>query len=378
LTDGANGIPAGHVVRVVREDPRRKGLLYAGTEFGMYVSFDDGAHWQSLQLDLPVTPVTDLFVHPVYDDLVVSTQGRAFWVLEDLSVVRQAMPRMETATHLFAPEAAYRTGLGPAKIWYYLPQDTSEPVTVEILAANGDVVARLTSGPGPDGRPGSPMPRGLHSVSWDLRWEPLFRIPPRTVLWGGGRLGPKAVPGTYRARITAGGWKAERPFELRPDPRQRATPADYETQLEMARQVGRRTAALYAALQQIRDIKRQTTEMGDRLRTAGYGAEAADMAKALGERLTAIEGELTQLQGEGGQDALNFPGRLDNQLVVLYQTVAEAEHAPAPGARERLGDLQPALDRELARLAEVIKTDLWSFNQLVTRSGATPIVLPKR
>lgn len=377
LTDGRNGIPAGHFVRVVREDPKRKGLLYAGTEFGMYVSFDDGAHWQRFQLNLPATPITDLYVHPAHDDLVVSTQGRGFWVLEDLPVVQQIRAGMESAAQFFAPEAGYRTGMGPVRLWYYLPRESADPVTLEILTPGGDVVARLSSAAAPAGRPAPAVPQGLNQFTWDGRWEPLFRIPPRTVLWGGGRQGPKVVPGAYRARIAAGSWKAERGFEVKPDPRERTTAAEYEAQLEMARQVGRRTAELYVSLQQIRDIKRQATEMGDRLRNAGYGAEAADMARALGERLTAIEGELTQLQGEGGQDALNFPGQLDNQLVVLYQTVAESERAPDRAARERLGDLQPALDKALARLADLIKTDLWSFNQLVSRTGAAPIVLPK-
>lgn len=378
LADGTNGIPAGQFVRVVREDPKRRGLLYAGTEFGMYVSFDDGAHWQSFQLNLPVTPVTDLYVHPVHDDLVVSTQGRAFWILEDLSVVQQVKAGLESAAHLFRPEAGYRTGVGPTRLWYYLPKETGQPVTIEILTAGGEAVARFSSAAGADGRPKPATTPGLHALAWDGRHDPLFRIPPRTVLWGGGRVGPKVVPGTYRARVSSGSWRSEQTFEVKPDPRESTTAAEYEAQLEMARQVARRTAQLYAAVLQIRDIKQQTSQMADRLRGAGYGEEAAEMARALGTRLTAIEGELTQLQGEGGQDALNFPGRLDNQLVVLYQTVAESERGPARAARERMDELQPALDKWLGDLDEVIKTDLWSFNQLVQRSGAAPIVLPKR
>ncbi len=377
LTDGKNGIPANHFVRVVREDPKRKGLLYAGTEFGMYISFDDGAHWQRFQMNLPATPVTDLYVHPVYDDLVVSTQGRAFWVLDDLPVVQQIKAGMQTSAYLFKPETGYRVGVGPTRIWYYLPEAAREPVTLEILARNGDVVRRFTSGGLENAGPKPPGARGLNRFAWDGRYEPLFRIPPRTVLWGGGGAGPRVVPGSYRLRVTSGTWKQEQPFDVKPDPRVKTTQAEYEAQLAMARRVGEQAAELYQTLQQIRDINQQAVQIGERLQKAGYGDDAATAARALSGKLTALEGELTQLQGEGGQDALNFPGRLDNQFVVLYQTAIEGERAPGSTVQQRLDDLRPQLQKWLGTL-EVLMGDVRSFNELVRSKGVAPIIPMRR
>ncbi len=372
LTDGKNGIPANHFVRVVREDPKRKGLLYAGTEFGIYISADDGAHWQRFQLNLPVTPVTDLYVHPTYDDLVVATQGRAFWILEDLPVVQQVKAGLERAAHLFKPETAYRAGLGRASIYYFLPAAPKEPVTIEILDQQGGVVLQERA---KDAR------AGLNVFGWNGRYLPLFQIPKGAVLWGAGRRGvvpgPKVVPGTYQVRVRNGSWTQTERFEVKPDPRQRTTQAEYVEQLRLANEVGRTTAELYENLQNIRDIKEQATVLGERLRARGYGDEAATAAKAIAEKLTAIEGELTQLQGEGGQDALNFPSRLDGQFVVLFNEITETERRTTKGMHQRAEDLPPELQKLLARL-EAVMGDVYSFSTLVQSKGVGPIVTRQR
>jgi len=373
LTDGRNGIPADHFVRVVREDPKRKGLLYAGTEFGMYISFDDGAHWQRFQMNLPVTPVTDLYVHPTYDDLVVSTQGRAFWVLEGLPVVQQIKAGMEKSAHLFKPETAYREGLGAAGIFYYLPAASTDEVHVQILDQKGGVVYedRVKN-----------AEAGLKRFVWNGRYAPLIEIPQGAVLWGAGRggsvLGPKVVPGTYQARVRAGSWTETQSFEVKPDPRQKTAQAEYEQQLSLAMDVGRKTAELYDNLLEIRDITEQATQLGDRLGKQGYGDEVAKAAKALSEKLRIVEGELTQLQGEGGQDGLNFPPRLDSQFLTLYNSVAESERRPTKGALERFQDIEPERQKWLGNLQKILATDVRSFNDLVRSQGVAPIVVKRR
>jgi len=392
LASGTNGIPEDHFVRVVREDPVRRGLLYAGTERGMYVSFDDGAHWQPLQLNLPITPVTDMVIHR--NDLVVSTQGRAFWVLEDLPVLRQIKAGMETTpAHLFDPEDGYRSGGTPPTFFYWFGQTPKEPVRIEITDAKGQPVATYTGRAGGGGDAGAaqaggrggrggrggggsasvPVRQGLNRFTWDGRYPPIFRIPQGIVMWGGGGAGPRAVPGTYNVKMTSGSWTSTHAFELKADPNATTTPAEYEEQLRVAREVGLKVAELYAALAQIRDIKEQASSLGARMRSAGLGDDVAKAADALAKKLTAIEGELTQLQGEGGQDALNFPGRLDNQFVALYGDVTGRDYA-SEGAKERFEDLKPELAKHLSNLEETLNSEVAAFNELIEKKGVKPLI----
>lgn len=388
LADGTNGIPKDHFVRVVREDPERKGLFYAGTERGMYVSFDDGANWQPLQLNLPIVPVTDLKVHR--NDLVVSTQGRAFWVLEDLPVLRQIKSGMQTtAAHLFDPEDGYRDGGPPATFFYWLGDTPKQPVRIDVIDAKGETVATYTGRPGATDTPpqagrggrgrggfgGTSVParKGLNRFVWNGRYPALFEVPQGIVMWGGGGPGPRALPGMYTVTLTSGDWSQSQTFELKADPHADTTPAEYEAQLALAREVGLKVAELYAALAQIRDIKDQAADLGARMQRAGMGNEAAEAAAALSRKLELIEGELTQLQGEGGQDALNFPGRLDNQFVALYNNVAFGNRA-SKGMYERFEDIKPELARHLSNLEETLTSEVAAFNELIEKKGVKPLI----
>jgi photosystem II stability/assembly factor-like uncharacterized protein len=386
LTTGANGIPPTHFVRVVREDPDRQGLLYAGTEYGMHISFDDGTHWQPFQLNLPATPVTDLMVYR--KDLVVSTQGRAFWVLDDLSVVHQVSDKLASAgAHLFKPRDAYRLGVGPASIFYSLADAPKQPVTIEVSDAKGAVVARYLSGaagaPAGGGRRGGPSaadaaPKaGLNRFDWEMRHDPLFEVPRGAVLWGYGRsgaAGPRVVPGQYQVKVSSGSWSQVQTFQVKGDPRIKMTQAEYEEQLKLAREVGAEIDELYDNLLKIRDVKQQAEDIGQRLRKAGLGEEAAAAARTLAATLAAIEGELTQRQGEGGQDALNFPSRLDGQFLTLFGDIAGDEARVSKGAYQRFEDLKPQLAKLLGQLEQVLASDLGKFNELARKGGQTVIV----
>ena len=293
LTDGKNGIPAGHFVRVVREDPDRKGLLYAGTEFGMYVSFDDGAHWQIFQLNLPVTPVMDLMVFR--KDLLVATQGRSFWILDDLSPLHQVNDAVaKSAAYLFAPRPAYRAPEFAAEINAYFAEIPKDPVTLDVLDGEGRVIRTFTSRPGGGGAPAEPPaeftrysgPRfsvkaGLNRFSWDLTCDPIFQIPPRIVMWGGGGAGPKAVPGTYRVRLKAGDFSQTQALEVFKDPRNPASDAEYAEQLDLAKQAGEKIRQLYAGLLKLRDVRKQALDLGQRLEQGGYGKGVLTAAKNL-------------------------------------------------------------------------------------------------
>lgn len=380
LTDGGNGIPADHFVRAVREDPERRGLLYAGTEFGLYVSFDDGARWQPLQLNLPVTPVTDLAVHE--GNLVVATQGRAFWVLDDLAVLRQLDSGAPTdRARLFSPAPAFRSGGGPAAFFLYLAEAPEGEVAIDVLDGAGDLVRGFSGRAEADESAADDdavtLSQGLNRIAWNARYAPLFEIPEGIVMWGGSEGAPRVVPGTYQVRVTVGDWSDTQSFEVRADPRMETTLAEYREQLDLAKEVGLRIADLYAELLRLREVKSQAAEIGDRLDRAGHGDDVARAATELSERLTAIEAELTQLEGEGGQDALNFPGRLDNQFVVLYNAVAETDRRPSAGARERFTDVSPGLAELLEQIEVTLGAELPRFNELVRSKGVPAIILSR-
>ncbi len=432
LTDGANGIPAGHFVRVVREDPGRKGLLFAGTEFGLYVSFDDGVRWQPLELGLPATPITDLAI--AEGDLVIATQGRSFWIFDDLSPLRQLDDATAAAAvHLFQPRDAHRFGGGGffggsepsgknppvgVVLQYLLGEEAAAraaegqlEVSIEILGGAGEVLRSFSSlreerrAPSPwerflppDALPVRKLPaeRGVNRFVWDLRLADADLVD-GTVLWGSAR-GPVVPPGTYEVAFTAGDYSRRHRVEVRADPRLATSPADYEAQYALAREIWASLSASHRALRRLRDVRQQVEALTGRLAERGAGdgagndgsqavgggpsAAAADAdpvraaAAAVTARLDAIEDALHQNRSESSQDVLNFPPRLDNQLLALLGVVGAAEAPPTDGTRRRYADLEAELDAQLAALDAVFATELDAFNQAVRATDAQPVIVP--
>ena len=392
LTDGTNGIPENHFVRAVAESPQRRGMLFAGTEFGMYVSFDDGAHWQSLQLNLPVTPVTDMVIKN--SDLVLSTQGRAFWVLDDFSALSQLTADvMSQPAHLFEPLPAYRSGGPGAQISFFVAEGTTGQATLEIIAPDGEVVNERTGSVVVGGPPAAPAPSdrggsgggrdgfgdggddrlvlrpGINNTAWNGNWPAIYQTPEGIVQWGGGGGGPRAVPGDYTVRLTIGDWSQEQTLQLLPDHRIEATQADYEEQLRFTREVGAHGKLMYDELLQLRSVKEQATRIGQQLDDAGYGDDASQAARELNSKLEDVEGEITQLQGSSGQDALNFPGRFDNQVNALYGMIAGGNAPLQGGTYERWEDIRALLQPMIDRVHAIYRSDLEAFNDMVGEHG---------
>jgi photosystem II stability/assembly factor-like uncharacterized protein len=411
IADGKNGIPAGHFARAIAEDPVRRGLLFAGTEYGLYVSFDDGAHWQSFQLNLPVTPVTNLLFYR--DDLIMTTQGRGFWILDNVSVTRSLRPGMQNPQALlFKPEDGYRAGgPQPPTFYYWFREQPTSPVTLEVTDPAGAVVYTATSQPGtaPAAAPPAADPaggrggrgggggggggrgggggaaaasgtvsavKGLNRATWtNMRYPAPYTMPPRIVMWGGGGgAGPKMAPGNYTVKLTSGSWSASETFRLRTDPRfqPEMTPAEGAEQLRLAREIGGEVKDLYDNLLRIRDVKSQADKIAE---TAGAGSPIGAAAKTLRARLEAVEGDMTQLQGEGGQDALNFPGRMDNQLTALYGAIIGPERRMGTPVLDRYKDLKPQSDALKKRWTDALKTEVAAFNAVATKVGLGPIVV---
>jgi photosystem II stability/assembly factor-like uncharacterized protein len=398
LTDGNNGIPADHFVRVVREDPDRKGLLYAGTEFGMYLSFGDGAHWQPFQLNLPVTPVTDLAVHR--QDLVVATQGRSFWILDDVTPLHQISDEVaKAASFLFEPRDTYRVRLSTprgshvpdnppngAVVHYYFEQEPEGEVALEILDANGDLVRRYSSEPTgrepPRPRWGTPLDplvpkkKGTNRFVWDLTY-PGPALTDDALMYIGYNGGPTAVPGTYQVRLTSGAWTTAESFEIKKDPRVETTVADYQEQFDLMIRVRDTMTETHDGIRKIRDIREQVKMLTERLAASGYGDEITSTAGPLIEKLTAAEESLIQTKNEAHQDPINFPPAIDTRLGFTYGYVHRLNGKPTEGAHRRFEDLKAQLATKLANLQSVLDGELAAFISLLRDSGVPPIVVER-
>ena len=411
-----DGLPPDAFVRVVRQDPVRPELLYAGTETGVFVSFDAGRRWEPLGMDLPgaagdeagatagrlpVVPITDLVVHGV--DLVAATQGRSFWILDDVSPLRQDAPRGRT--HLFAPSPAVRffsggrgqPGLGQnppsgAILYYSLaaaPREDEE-VTLEVLDGTGAVVRRISSrpqvdpasaGPGDDDGPPRgpaklPAKAGANRFAWDLRAEDASRFK-GLILWSGELRGPVVPPGRYVVRLTAGGQTRTQPLEVRQDPRLSTTDAEFAKQYEFLRGIRDKLTETHDAIARIREVREQLRGAAARAKSAANGAEVASAAEALEKKLTAVEEALYQTKNQSSQDPLNFPIRLNNKLAALARAAGEADAAPTEQSYAVRDDLVAKIDAQLAALRQLLDGDLARFNQLARERDVPAVVISK-
>lgn len=404
------GIKEDHFTRVVRADPKRAGLLFAGTESGMYVSFDDGAKWQPLQLNLPIVPITDLTIKD--DDLVVATQGRSFWVLDDLTPLRQWTPTLAgESMHLFRPATAYRmpgfgfvaddddARRGPrtegdnppagAAIPFYLKQAPAKDVkaSLEILGPDGTLVRRFSNSPpasaekaaptggrrGPAGDGRLNLKAGLNRFYWNLRYEDAEDFP-GMIIWGG-LTGPRAAPGAYKAKLKVGGDEQMVDFEVKPDPRSSATTSDYESQLRFLLEARDKLTETHRTIKTIRDVREQLTAITKRVAGRADEKQIAAAAKAIDKEITAIEETLYQTKAKSSQDVLNFPIRLNNQLVSVAGAAAMGDNRPTEQMVMVKAELTSKIDAELAKFSKVLASELPKFNALLDAKQVPGVIV---
>ena len=375
-----NGIRPDDFARSIDEDPKRKGLLFLGTETGVYISFDDGGVWQPFSLDLPVTPVHGILVHG--DDLVIGTHGRSFYVMDNINVLRQ-IGRETTAEAmvLFKPGDATRSVSRGVTVDYFLKQP-AETVTIDFLDPQGKVIKTFTGTPPPPApatppvpddsfRPPPPPPpvkQGLNRFVWDTRY-PDAKDFKGLIMWAGGVRGPAAPPGQYQVRLTAGGQTKTQPFAILTNPKGSATAEDLSEQFILASQISGKVSAANSAVLRIRDLKDQ---IADRIQKANDPKIKA-AGEALTEKLTAVEGEIYQYRNRSGQDPLNFPIKLNNKLAALQSVVESGDYRPTDQSYAVFKDLSAQLDAQFAKLDTLIKVDLAAFNVMLTKKKLTPV-----
>ncbi len=391
------GIPDGQFIRVVREDPARRGLLYAGGEFGVYVSFDDGASWQSLQRNLPVVPIHDLVVKD--NDLVAATHGRSFWILDDVTPLQQLADSVSRSTRfLYTPRTALRRGLGGgfgggggggpvgvgrnppggAVVFFYLKTapDSATNVSLDFLDSRDSLVRRFSPKPRTPSPDSLKVHAGMNRFAWNLRYADASRFQ-GMIYWAGGTAGPVAVPGAYKVRLTVGDWSQTRQFTLLPDPRVKTTPADYQAQFDLLLKIRDRVSAANDAVRRIREVREQLDGAATRARglPGDAGKRIAQLADSVKGRLAAVEEAIYQVKNRSSQDPLNYPIRLNNKIAALAGVVGSADAAPTTQSSQVFDELAAALHVQLDRLKAVLDTDIPAFNRLVKESDVPAIIL---
>jgi photosystem II stability/assembly factor-like uncharacterized protein len=366
-----NGIPANDYVHTVREDPIRRGLLYAGTQHGTYVSFDDGEQWRPLTNGLPDTPVTDLVVEK--NALAIGTHGRGFYVMDDISALRQFGTAGAGDAVLFKPADAIR-GLDRAGITYYL-KTQPKALTLEFLDAKGQVMRSISGQPprkpgegeggggGGFGAPqGAPMAAGVNRFAWDLNSTPVVSFP-GMILWGATQNGPMVLPGTYTVRLTADGATQTQSFVVSKHPLRQISDADLLYQWELAGRIRDKVNEANSAVIRIRRLK---TDIAARSKDAPK--EVQDAGAKLAQGLSLIEEDVYQVRNQSGQDPLNFPIRTNNRLASLLRVAVTGEGRPTGNVATIFNDLVGELNGHTDRLDRTITTELAAFNRMLERN----------
>ena len=393
-TSITTGLPDNSYVHAVREDPKRKGMLYAGTETGIWVSFDDGSHWQSLQLDLPTTPIHDLIIHD--DDLVVATHGRSFWSLDNIDPLRQMKPGiMNEDARLFAPSTVVRSRVGHSKrrrepsgenpaagasLYYYLKEEVKEPTAkLEILDAQGKVIRTYTSeesktesapeeGDKDDEAEHISTKAGPNVFLWDLRYEPPTKIP-AAIYDEGEPVGPLVMPGSYQARLTVKGKTSTAPIEVKMDPRLKTSTEDLQKQFDLMMKLRDRQEQMNRAILAIRDLRVQLNLVEKRWGSKDNAKAVIEQSVALRKKIGAIEDELIQVNSKASEDELNYPTKMNSWLGYLQAAVDSADAQPTEGELAVFADLNQKLDAHLAKWHEVLSTDVPAINEAMHKNG---------
>ncbi|MBL0172235.1 MAG: glycosyl hydrolase [Gemmatimonadaceae bacterium] len=395
------GIPMGAYARSIREDVVRRGLLFAATETGVFVSFNDGVQWETLQLNLPRASVRDVRVHG--NDLVVATHGRAFWALDDIALLRQMHDTVTAKSrHLFQPSVAYRFagghggGRGAGEnpydgvlVDYWFKEPPKDAVSLEFLDARGAVVRRFKGKGNVDSTQKAPADSMAYQASdsivttragsnrfwWNLRYADAKRI--STVVNDMGTLnGPTVVPGEYRVRLVVGKDTLTQAFTVKLDPRLSATTADLQQTFDLGLKVQDRLNSIVESFERIEDLQKQIDVRVDQSSEQDYAKRVKEAATPVREHLEVVRTELVDWFNHDDQATLHFPIKLYNMMLSLNSQVLGQDAAPTKQHGEILDDLGGKVDVQLQRLQQLEATEIKALNSLLQELGLPPIYVP--
>lgn len=366
-----NGIPAEHFTRVLREDETQKGLLYAGTETGMYISFNDGESWQSFQLNLPVVPITDLAVKD--NNLIVATQGRSLWLIDDLTVLHQLAATKSKTNYLFKPKDTYRmdgrsrkgsltTGTNHPNgvmVYFNLDDPSEKEVKLSFLKMNNDTIKSFSSKGKKDKLS---VKKGGNLFVWDTEGDGAERLD-GMILWWASTDAPKAVPGTYKVVLQVGEETHSQNFNILPDKNAETDIAGMQRQFDFITDINKTVDKAHKSIKKIRKINAQLEDFQKQYKDNVAVKDLVEKAKKLSEDFSEIEKALYQTQNRSGQDPLNFPIKLTNKLAHLNSLVSMDDFPPTQQDILVKNELTDKINTELMHFEILVSSEIKSFNE---------------
>lgn len=384
-----DGIDPNHFTRVVRTDLKRQGLLYAGTEFGMYISFDDGTSWKPFQLNLPIVPVTDLTIKN--DNLIAATQGRSFWLIDDITPLHQLNETIATSDfHLYKPMPSYRMNGGQGgwrgepktegknhpggvMIHYYLKDTAKTVASLEILEMDGKLIKKFATKPDKKAKEEQlKMKPGMNRHVWNMRYADAEGFD-GLIMWAASLTGPKAIPGKYKAKLTVNGKSSETEFEIVKDPRTSGTVADIKAQFDFSIAVRDKLSDTHKAIKKIRTAREQLNRVTEPMKGKEDMKEVTEMGKSILDEMKKIEEALYQTKNKSGQDPLNYPVRLNNKLGALGSEVDGSDYKPTEQVKAVYNEITEKINEQLNLLNKVMTDKVPKFNELVKQKQVSAI-----
>ena len=377
-----NGIGSEDFTRALRADPKRKGLLYAGTERGMYISFDDGKNWQAFQLNLPIVPITDLAIKN--DNLIAATQGRSFWMIDDLTPLHQLDTDMtKEEVILFKPKDSYRMSggrgatsktqgtnhYGGVAINFFIKEQKEEnPVSMSIYESNGKHIKTFSTKPNKEKKEGKlDLSDGNNIFYWDMMYSGAERVQ-GMILWWASLSGPMALPGDYKVTLKAGDVEKTQGFTILKNPISETTLADAKAQFDFINDINDKVTEIHKALKNIKKVRDQINTLKKSIKDQEKHKELLDFADMLAKDLTAVEEALYQTKSKSRQDPLNFPIRLNNKLAHLNSLTRIGTYRPTQQAIDFKNEISKEIDAELAKLYSLFNNEIKELNSKVKDS----------
>jgi len=380
-----NGIPNEHFTRVVRVDPEVDDILYAGTETGMYISYDDGRQWHSMQMNLPIVPITDLAVKD--NNLIAATQGRSLWMLDDLSVFHQALSQMNgTGNRLYKPMDSWRYGSGQSKdavgvgqnhpsgvmVHYFLEEYAEgDTLSIAIHGSDGDLIREYSTHAEDKDEKLKDIKQGAQMFNWDMSY-PDAKSFDGMILWWGSMDGPTAIPGQYEVKLTHNGEELSQPFTIKGNPNLNVSDADYAAQYDFIQSVNSKVTEAHEAIIEMRSIKEQLNKYKDIVKD---NDDVKDGIAEVDSTLSAIENALYQTKNQSRQDPLNFPIKLTNKLAHLNSLTQIGVSPPTQGALDVRDELVTQIDEYLRQYENVKTLSIPGINQMIREAQVDYIII---
>jgi len=378
-----NGIGHEDFTRALRADPKRKGLLYAGTERGMYISFDDGKNWESMQLNLPIVPITDLAIKN--DNLIAATQGRSLWIIDDLTAIHQLTKDVEKKDlFLYKPKDAYNLAGGRGRtsrtagtnhsggvnMYYYIKElNDKDVVSISIADANDNHIKTFSTKPNKDLKEGKlNVKEGNNIFNWNMMYDGAESVK-GMILWWASLSGPMALPGNYKAILKLNDKSQYQTFTILKNPISEATESDMKAQFDFINDINTKMTEIHKALKNVKKVRSQVGLLKKSITDKEANKKLIDFVDQLVKDMTTIEETLYQTKSKSGQDPLNFPIRLNNKLAHLNSLTRVGNYAPTNQAIEFKNEITATIDIELQKLYSLFNNKVKELNEKVKKSS---------